>query len=998
MTWKSELFHKFGDRATDDKIERKIYARDLAETPKMLRRVVDTTPEAVAQPVNVDEILYLIELSQKYGVALTPRGAGTSGFGEALPANRGIVVDFSRMDKILAVNAKEQTVKVRPGVVLKDLENELHKHGLALRSYPTSLPSATAGGWVATNGAGVGSFEYGAAGESVISMEVVTPVGEVKTVTGEEKDVYVGTEGVLGFITAIELKVRKLEKEVPLLVTFANNEDLQAFMNKVVDLPLWHVSFSSREFVANQNRAKKEDEIPDNPLALVVFPASRALDGDVARIAESCGGRMLAKDLAEKEWQERFYPMRQKVLGPSLIPAEAIGPVAHITDILGDISKQVGPMGIEGTMVNKSEAALLGFLLSDARTLSYTLDQHKPIVVLEIAKKYGGRSYGNGLYFADEAKNVLGEEKYEKVKKLKEIQDARGLFNPCKITQYNKLLSFAKDVAKNVKPMAEVLSRRLKQEGKPGGDLDARLANAAYVCSQCGFCKNECTLYKSTRWESYSPRGKFIFLKDYMEGSVKFNQDMVNKFLLCTTCKRCDNVCQVNLPIQDLWDELRGELIQKRDFATFRAFEMMGASVKDNRNIWAGPTEERDAWVPEDVTYKEKGEILYWAGCTASYVEDNISANAMRLLNAAGEEFAYMGKEENCCGVPMFVAGKWDVFGDIFKYNMEQLRKRGVKKVVLSCPGCYVAWSHAYPKWAKMHGIEWNIEIEHISETLVPYLKDGTLKLNKEINETVTWHDPCHIGRHGGIYDAPRECIKAIPGLQFTEMEHNREDGLCCGSVLTRIGKPDAANDIGQRRLQEAEQAGVSTLLTTCPCCQVQLRIAADKTGSEVKVMDFTDYLVEALGYERPDSTDKTLEAWAVFENVLEQMETEQMAEMFKELMPGMMQHLPGWMKAAMSSMKSFPGNESIVNAMKPMIPKMVPAMIGDILPKMMPEAVELMKKRVPNMPQHMQNMLPDLLPEVMSRVVPKALPELLPLIEDKMIEEMKRAFLKKTS
>ena len=151
----------------------------------------------------------------------------------------------------------------------------------------------------------------------------------------------------------------------------------------------------------------------------------------------------------------------------------------------------------------------------------------------------------------------------------------------------------------------------------------------------------------------------------------------------------CDPACQVNIPIQARFDELRGVLVRDKGYATFPAFEMMGASFGLEHNIWANFKSDRDAWVPREVEIAPAAEIGYWAGCTASYVERDIAVNAVRILQQGGLKFTYLGKDEACCGVPFFMAGKWDQFEQAVRHNVAELAKRGVKTLVVSCPGCW---------------------------------------------------------------------------------------------------------------------------------------------------------------------------------------------------------------------------------------------------------------------------------------------------------------------
>ena len=269
-------------------------------------------------------------------------------------------------------------------------------------------------------------------------------------------------------------------------------------------------------------------------------------------------------------------------------------------------------------------------------------------------------------------------------------------------------------------------------------------------------------------------------------------------------------------------------------------------------------------------------------------------------------------------------------------------------------------------------------------------IKEGKLKF-KQIPKDggrLTYHDPCHIGRHAGIYEPPREVLRAIPGVEFVEMEHNRENGLCCGSVLSRVGRPPAADAIGIYRMKEAEAIGASTVLTTCPCCEVQLRVGARAGKSPVRVLDFTDIVVEALGYEVIDPTYSVLDAWDVFGVAINIMTVKGMAEMMGNMMPEIMAAMPGTMKGMMNMMTSLPAGprHQMLKMMENMIPVLMPRLLPGMLPQLMPKSLELMRAAIPNMPPAMDAMLPDILPEVMAAIMPPMLPKVAPLVAPKMV------------
>ena len=215
----------------------------------------------------------------------------------------------------------------------------------------------------------------------------------------------------------------------------------------------------------------------------------------------------------------------------------------------------------------------------------------------------------------------------------------------------------------------------------------------------------------------------------------------------------------------------------------------------------------------------------------------------------------------------MLVAGKWELFGETMKKNIEVAQSCGADTIVTSCPACDMMWRHIYPAWAKKLGVKFNFQARHYSEIIAEKIKSGQFVFpeNNRSPQTVTWHDSCHIGRVSGVYDAPRDLIRAIPNVKFVEMEHNREKAHCCGSVLTLIKDPPIAADIGKMRLEEAVDVGAQKVLALCPCCEVQLRVSAKSKNVPVEVVDLAHFAGSALGYEFPDPNPSVHSQWGVF-------------------------------------------------------------------------------------------------------------------------------------
>jgi len=209
----------------------------------------------------------------------------------------------------------------------------------------------------------------------------------------------------------------------------------------------------------------------------------------------------------------------------------------------------------------------------------------------------------------------------------------------------------------------------------------------------------------------------------------------------------------------------------------------------------------------------------------------------------------------------------------------------------------------------------------------------------------------------------------------------------CCGSVLSRVGRPPAADAIGSFRISEAEDVEADNVLTSCPCCEVQLRVGARFRKSPVRVLDWSDVVAESLGYEVQDPTHTVLDAWDVFGTAIDMMTPAGMNEMMGQMLPEIMDAMPGVMKGMMSMVKGMPAplRHPMLSMMEKIIPVLMPRLLPAMLSALMPKAVELMKASIPNMPPAMAEMLPDMLLEVMLAIMPPMLPRVAPMIAPKM-------------
>jgi Fe-S oxidoreductase len=298
-------------------------------------------------------------------------------------------------------------------------------------------------------------------------------------------------------------------------------------------------------------------------------------------------------------------------------------------------------------------------------------------------------------------------------------------------------------------------------------------------------------------------------------------------------------------------------------------------SIRKNDNPWLQPRTRRGHWARKlklkDLN-KEKAEVLYFAGCTYSYNANlqQVAQATVRIMQEAGIDVGILGNNESCCASPVLKVGISDLFHEIAKKNIQMFNDLGVKKVVTSCAGCYGIFQSQYPAVGEM-----KFEVLHSVEIIEQLIQDNKLTFNKSIPMKVAWHDPCHSGRGGekqnlwegkrikwglsdpprernfgaqGVYDAPRNILKAIPGVELIEMERIREFSWCCGAGGgVKSAYPEFALDSALERIDEAKATGAEALVTSCPWCESNFSDAIIADGNGLKLFSLVELVEKAL-------------------------------------------------------------------------------------------------------------------------------------------------------
>lgn len=377
------------------------------------------------------------------------------------------------------------------------------------------------------------------------------------------------------------------------------------------------------------------------------------------------------------------------------------------------------------------------------------------------------------------------------------------------------------------------------------------LEREALICGRCGCCRSSCPVYQLVGWESASPRGKITLAKEIFakKNQAVLSQEFIERMAQCTLCGACAEACSTGIDTVSFWLELR-ERIASLGKAP-QAYTALRDNVLANKNISTFSNQDRLEWAeeldeePEGLELKAGAEVCYFVGCVSSFFPQSaqVPLAVTQLLMQAGIDFTTMGGEEWCCGFPMLRAGFGRDAKKLARHNVTKLKGLGIHTLIASCASCYHVWRYDYRR--ELGGYE--LEILHTSEYLGRLVREGRLR-PQELEAVVTYHDPCDLGRNSGVYDAPRQTIKSIPGVELVEMDHHREEAICCGGGgnLQSVD-PELAARIAELRVAEVKETGASIVVSACQQCEQMLAAAVRQAGLPVRVMDISELLLEAV-------------------------------------------------------------------------------------------------------------------------------------------------------
>ncbi len=372
------------------------------------------------------------------------------------------------------------------------------------------------------------------------------------------------------------------------------------------------------------------------------------------------------------------------------------------------------------------------------------------------------------------------------------------------------------------------------------------------ICAQCGACRDVCPSFRQLGWESSSPRGRMSVLKTLATGKPGMagaSDEHVRTLCQCTMCGACREACAARIDTWEVWMEARAALAANGK--ALSQFTRLAEGIRDNKNIASLDNESRLDWADELdeggvlETAADAIDALYYVGCMASFYprSSEVALALAEIMNAAGVRFAALGGEEWCCGFPFAASGHPEEARAFQNHNVERILASGVKLVVTGCPTCFHTLEHDCGDALREAGIR----LLHSTHFVAELLREGKLELDS-FPSVLTYHDPCDLGRNSGVYEAPREILRSVPGATLAELDTVREEARCCGGGGNlQTVDPRLTELIADARVDEILQSGADILVSACQQCEQVLAAAVQRRGLRVRVMDICELVRDAL-------------------------------------------------------------------------------------------------------------------------------------------------------
>ncbi len=363
--------------------------------------------------------------------------------------------------------------------------------------------------------------------------------------------------------------------------------------------------------------------------------------------------------------------------------------------------------------------------------------------------------------------------------------------------------------------------------------FDDTLTEQIRMCAACPkMCRHVCPTFFAWRSDSPTPHGRALLLHQEIVGTRDLDTRGIEVLFQCLECSHCLTFCKPEIDIAKIVEQRRQQIVKDG----LRPLELtkLAESIKKYHNPFSESHESRNNWI--ETTQRGSKRVFYFTGCTSAYREKTIASSTIEILESLDYEII-LSPDEWCCGSPLFRTGDVEAGIELAHHNVSMFNTLDVDEIIVTCPGCYRVLTRDYPE------VDLVIDkpIRHISQVLeaeIDNLPEGDFK------NSITYHDPCHLGRHCGIYDEPRKVIERVSKGSIVEMVRSRDNAMCCGNGAgLRTLFPDQAKKIGSERVEHARDVGAEILVTSCPFCKNMLE---SQSGEDIEVYDLPEFVLLA--------------------------------------------------------------------------------------------------------------------------------------------------------
>jgi glycolate oxidase subunit GlcD len=825
-------------------------------------------PQAIVFATGAEQVSKLLAWANAEKIPVTARGTGSSVTGAVLPIKGGIVLDFTRMTAIKEIDTANGYVVVEPGVICNALNARLAPTHF-FPPDPGSAPIATIGGMIATNASGVRAAKYGTTKNYVKGLTVVMADGRIiktgdlapKSSAGYDlTHLFASSEGTLGIITEATLRILPMpEYEAFAKASFPSVEAAGKAVEKIftsgMELATCEILDNICIDVARKGLKMDIPEAINCQLFMGIDGAKTAVQEQIKKIDEICravGG-------IENIWSDN--PVEKAKLFAArggLVPAmsrmqpsyrlvplvEDFGvPISRIPETIAEIQRIGEKYGFPiATFGHIGDGNLHATFIMNP-TIPEQWEKVKGIALefIDMTLRFKGTlsaEHGVGMAKSPYIGRQLGES-LEVMKSIKKTLDPNNILNPGKMGFDDSI----KDIFDENSFEQFINNPESVQHFKENVD------NEILACIQCGFCRAGCPTFAQTTLESLNAKGRVTLAYNMLMGKIEPSAELAQRLYQCMMCLNCKSVCPAQVKVSDVVRNARERLVKLGYLP--EVFKPALSSLLEAANPFLADPEKRTDSYPADFKPAVPGQTdsILHLGCVTSFQDIKIIPAFKQILDAAQINYGALGKEESCCGYLAYLLGDSDTFKKAMDKNLAKLESFGASQVITTCAGCLKTLRDLYPS----HGAEPKYKTVHVVELMEQLVAENKLEFQQDAAPIkVIYHDPCDMGRHMGVYEPPRNVLKAIPGVELLEFPQNRAMAKCCGGGGGMKGfDNNMAGEIGFKRLLSALDAGAEVIVSACPSCKGTFNQAAARARKErkakIKVMDITELVASRL-------------------------------------------------------------------------------------------------------------------------------------------------------